>query len=517
MYRHLLILPDGSEVFSGPEQENALQSVTLIQTVNSGEELTLGSACACELQAQLITPEGGLSLNAGDRVILCRVDEGENRHQMGVFWLEKPVRSRAHLLSLTAYDAVSRLDMDLSLWLAELDGWPYTVEAFANMVCSQCGLTLVEAELPNGDFYIQPFAGERITGRLLMQWLGQITGRFCRATMDGDLEFAWYAPNDRITVAPTEGKNRVFYYQGELQYQDYQVTPVQKVQLRQNQEDVGTVWPDEPGQKNTYIIENNPMLVAQDGQSLVSVAKTLFEQLKSATYTPCRVAIPATPEIRAGDSIMVTDSGGKTFTAWIMKKTANGQRDTLECTGSPYRDSTTAVNNLGFRPLTGKVLNLRTDVDGIKAENKDMQGNLAAVNLDLEGIRAQVSQQQTQTDGLRQNMTSFQQSARELSIRVQSILDNGAEKIKTGMGYTFDDNGIRIDREGSQIENRLDHTGMYVTKFGENVLQATADGVKTIDITVKNYLVVGSHARFEDYTDGMSRNRTACFYLEGGM
>ena len=121
MYRHLLILPDGTELFSGVEQENALQSVTVTQAVNSGEELTLGSACACELRAELITPNGGLSLAAGDGVTVLRVDEAGNQTQMGVYYLEKPVRSSAHTMSLTAYDAVSRLDKDLTGWLAGLE------------------------------------------------------------------------------------------------------------------------------------------------------------------------------------------------------------------------------------------------------------------------------------------------------------------------------------------------------------------------------------------------------------
>lgn len=212
MYRHLLILPDGTELFSGPEQENALRSVTVTQYVNSGEELTLGSANPCELQMELITPNGGLSLAARDAVTLYQVDEEGSRTKLGIFYLEKPVRPTAHTMTLTAYDAVSLLDQDLTQWLAELDQWPYSVGEFARLVCDKCGLTLVEAELPNADFYIQSFAGESVTGRHLMQWLGQITGRFCRATAEGAVEFAWYAPNDSLTVSPTEGENAVFYY-----------------------------------------------------------------------------------------------------------------------------------------------------------------------------------------------------------------------------------------------------------------------------------------------------------------
>lgn len=509
MYKHLLILPDGTEIFSGPEQENALQAVRLTRTVNSGEELTLGSVCASMLEADLITPNGGLTLNAGDGVTAFRVDDAGNRTKVGIFYLEKPERPSAHTMHITAYDAVSLLDQDLTQWLTELDQWPYSAPEFARLVCEACAVTLLEQELPNGDFYIQPFAGEGITGRLLMQWLGQIIGRFCRATADGSLEFAWYTPNDTLTVTPAEGDGSVFYYQGELEFADYQVTPIEKVQLRQSTEDVGTVWPDEAGERNTYIIENNPMLAAQDSDTLLSVAQTLYEQLQTAGYTPCRVVVPATPEIQPGDVITVTDANGRTFTTWVMQKVSDGQRDTLECTGSHRRDSTTAVNNLGFRALSGKVLNLRTDVDGLKLENKDTRGKLAAVDLDLEGIRSRVESQNAAVQGIQTNVSTLTQTAQSLTLELETIRENGTDKVKTGMGYTFDDSGLQISRSDSDMENLLDHTGMYVRRNGEVVLQANNQGVQARDVSVDNYLIIGENARIEDY----SGDRTACFYI----
>ena len=509
MYTHVLILPDGRELSSGIQQEQALQSVTVTLAVNQGQELTLGSVCASELQAELITPYGSLTLAAGDRVILLREDEEGNRTQMGVFWLEKPELPTAHTMRLTAYDSVSRLDTDLTKWLADLDQWPYSVGEFANMVCTQCGVELEEAELPNGEFYIQPFAGEHVTGRHLMQWLGQITGRFCRANAEGRLEFAWYIPNETLAIAPEEGDGHVFYYQGELEYADYGVAPVEKVQLRQSAQDVGTIWPNEAGEKNTYILQNNPMLAAQDSQTLQGVAQTLFDQLQTATFTPCRVTIPATPEIAPGDILSVTEVNGKTFTTWVMKKTANGQRDTLECTGSHRRDSTTAVNDLGFQALSGKVLNLRTDVDGMMVENKNTQGKLASVELNLEGIHSRVESQETATQGVRSAVSTLTQTADNLQLQLQTIREDGVQKLKTQMGYTFDDKGLQISRSDSDMANRLDHTGMYVTRNGQILLQANNQGVIAKDVSVGNYLIVGENARFEDY----GGSRTACYYL----
>lgn len=509
MYRHLLILPDGTELFSGPEQKNALRSVTVTQCINSGEELTLGSACACELRAELITPHGGLSLAAGDVVTLFEVDEANNRRQTGVFWLEKPVCPTTHTMELTAYDSINQLDKNLTNWLAQLDQWPYSVQEFAQLVCNQCGVTLAEEELPNGSFYLQPFAGENINGRRLIQWLGQITGRFCRARADGTLEFAWYTPNAAVSIGAEAGENQVYYYQVELEYADYTVAAVEKIQLRQTASDVGTVWPDETGEKNTYIIENNPMLAAQTGQTLQQVAQTLYAQLQEASYTPCRVTIPATAEIRTGDAIQVTDVNGKSFTTWVMKKTSDGTRDTLESTGNHRRDSTTAVNNQDFRPLSGKILELQTDVDGLRVENRDTAGKVAAVELDLEGIRSRVERQEMASQGMGESVSSLTQTAQSLHLELETIRETGTQRVSTVTGYTFDDQGLQISRSDSDMENLLDHTGMYVRRNGEIVLQANNQGVVARDVTVDNYLILGSNARFEDY----GGNRTACFYI----
>lgn len=509
MYRHFMVLPDGSEIFSGADRVNVLRSVTVTQLVNSGQELTLGSVCACQMQAELITPEGGLSLSAGEAVTLYRVDADESKTKLGVFYLEKPEKTSAHTMTLTGYDAVSRLDTELTQWLAELDQWPYAASEFAEMVCRRCGLVLQTPEFPNGDFYIRPFAAERVTGRHLMQWLGQLAGRFCRATPGGDLEFAWYQVNDSMAVAHEAGEDAVFFYQGQLQYADYTTAPIEKVQLRQNGEDVGTVWPQEAGEKNTYILENNPMLAAQDSQTLLPVAQTLYAQLQQVRYTPCTLVIPATPAIAAGDILTVTDANGSSFTTYVMKKIADGQRDTLECSGSCRRDSTTAVNDLRFQALSGKVLNLRLDVEGLKVENKDAAGHLAEIYLDLEQIRGRVESQEAAVEGITGTVSTLTQTSQGLKLELETIRQNGTQKVKTGTGYTFDDKGLRISRTDSEMENLLDHTGMYVKRAGEVVLQANNQGVVARDVTVRNYLILGDNARFEDY----SGNRTACFYI----
>ena len=127
-----------------------------------------------------------MQLQAGQEIILFR-----NDCCMGSYILEKPVRVTEHMVKLTAYDRVSKLDRTLDTWLESLVGWPYTLEKFAWMVCAQCGVELVEQPLLNGDMPVGVFSAKGVTGRTLMSWVAQLCGCFCRANVQGQLELAW--------------------------------------------------------------------------------------------------------------------------------------------------------------------------------------------------------------------------------------------------------------------------------------------------------------------------------------
>ena len=369
MLRTILILPDGREVSSGIQSQTAIRTAKLTQCVNHGQELAPGAACADMLEIELQTPEGDMQIHAGDELTVYKEDAAGTRHKLGIFITEKPTRATANTLRLTAYDRVTKLDKDLTDWLAGLDGWPYTLLTFAGMVCEACGLTLITDSIPNADYPIRAFSAWGITGRKLMQWAGQIAGRFCRATPDGEIEFAWYTPSD-VTITP-EGER--FYFQNGLSYENYQVAPIEKVQLRLTEDDIGVIWPEESGEKNTYIISGNYLLTTDHTDTLIPVAQTLFEQLKTMTYTPCTVQIPAGMDIRAGHTVSVTDKNGKTFPAYVMTVTQSGQVQTLECTGSPRRDSTSAVNGEQYQALSGRVLEISKKVEGLSVTAKKIE------------------------------------------------------------------------------------------------------------------------------------------------
>lgn len=120
-------------------------------------------------------------------------------------------------------------------------------------------------------------------------------------------------------------------------------------------------------------------------------------------------------------------------------------------------------------------------------------------------------------DSIDGRVTSLEQDNDSLSIRIQNIENKevDVDHVTTSTGYTFNADGLSIYKSGEEIKNLLDNTGMYVTRSGDEILTANNEGVRAINLTAKQYLIVGASSRFEDYSNGEDTRRTACFYIGG--
>jgi len=345
----------------------------------------------------------------------------------------------------------------------------------------------------------------RLENNALRLDLAEAQVSFDRGVLAVESAFVSTRGEGTVYVTAQEKKLQSYCLSGGICLEETQTTPIAKVVLRQKDTDIGTAWPE-----NTdgcaLCITGNPLLAARSADTLQEVAKTLFDRFGGLSYTPGTLTVPS-GELAAGEVVTVTDSQGKKHAFYIMQLTRTAAGDTLSCTGSPNRALVEAVENRSARTLAGKLLALQADVDGLTVENADNQGKFARLELDVAGLRSQVSSQA----GQETRLTALEQTAGGLALSVEQLRTEGASKIKTSMGYTFDDSGLRISRSGQQMQNLLDNTGMYVRRGGEVILQANDRGVTAVDVTVGSYLVIGDHARLENYGAG----RTACFYLEG--
>ena len=396
MVKNILVLDDGTEIAAGTVGQNAILSLTCTETVSKTTDLCPGAACSNKLEITIwVEPGTDLPITSGTRLTHYRETSGQ-RTLAGTYWAVKPTSQTRNTYKIYAYDAVSLLDGVQSTWLRSIqDQFPMTLWKFAGLVAQRCGVTIVNSSLPrNGTYLVQAFYSDNLTGRQLLAWVAEASCTFLRATPDGKIEFAWYTDYTSQSIGPT------VYIRDGLSHDKFQTAPVVKVQIRQSDDDVGVLYPSDESGSNALVIQGNLLLTSATADALKPVAQAIFETMQGVTYTPLKVTVPADFPLPApGNIVSVTDARGNVLSSYIMTRKISGQQVTLESTGNATRDGTAAVNEQSYKNLTGKMLEIKTSVDGLEVKASDLTGKYTDLKATVDGLSSEVKKDTKITGG----------------------------------------------------------------------------------------------------------------------
>lgn len=402
MYQSVLLLKDGTEL-TGDGASNAIKSITLHAAVNSGQEFTVGSACSDYIDAEIwADPGGDLRITAGDALTLYRQDDAGNRTKVGVFYAEKPTRTKRNSYKVTAYDTMSKLDADFSGWLrANQAQFPKTIWQLVQLACQRAGVALASSSLPiNGSYSVQAFYADDLTCRQIISWAAEAAGCYAHMNADGKLQFLTYTDKRRTAkITPDGASNSTAYYADSLSYEDYTVKAIEKVQIRQSDSDVGVIYPDSTTATNTYAVQGNLLLTTGTESNLKSVVQNLYNVLKNVTYTPCKVSVPSSSGLACGQIVHVKDARGREFDTYLMSATISSGKASFESVGSASRESSSAVNSQSYKNLTGKMLEIKTSVDGLEVKASDLTGKYTDLKATVDGLSSEVKKDTKITGG----------------------------------------------------------------------------------------------------------------------
>lgn len=147
-----------------------------------------------------------------------------------------------------------------------------------------------------------------------------------------------------------------------------------------------------------------------------------------------------------------------------------------------------------------EISSLKIDTNSIKGTITDIEKEIADTGETLSTLTQQVEAQITEED---------------VTIRIQSELANGVDKVTTGKGFTLNDEGLTVEDinpdSNNTIKTTISNNGMTVYSNNTEKLVANDEGVVAVDLHAKTYLIIGNNSRFEDY----GRNRTGCFWIGG--
>jgi hypothetical protein len=404
MLNYLLLKEDGSEIGS-----TIILSCTLTTSVNSENEFTLGSACTDEIEVEYIAADEKL-IAQGDKLTLYTVDDANTRTKAGVFYCEKPeyqgmmreVSGSNAVYKVVAYDTMSKLDADFSGWLrANQAQFPKTIWQLVQLACQRAGVTLASSSLPiNGSYSVQAFYADDLTCRQIISWAAEAAGCYAHMNADGKLQFLTYADKrSTVKITPDGASNSTAYYADSLSYEDYTVKAIEKVQIRQSDSDVGVIYPDSTTATNTYAVQGNLLLTTGTEANLKSVVQNLYNVLKNVSYTPCKVSVPSSSGLACGQIVHVKDARGREFNTYLMSATISSGKASFESVGSASRESSSAVNSQSYKNLTGKMLEIKTSVDGLEVKASDLTGKYTDLKATVDGLSSEVKKDTKITGG----------------------------------------------------------------------------------------------------------------------
>ncbi len=402
MLQPILTLPSGTEL-KGGSPGSAVKSLTLHTAVNAGQEFTIGSAFSDYIEAEIwADPGGSLQITAGDALTYYRQDDAGSRTKVSVFYAEKPTRTKRNSYKITAYDTMSKLDADFSGWLrANQAQFPKTIWQLVQLACQRAGVTLASSSLPiNGSYSVQAFYADDLTCRQIISWAAEAAGCYAHMNADGKLQFLTYTDKrSTVKITPDGASNSTAYYADSLSYEDYTVKAIEKVQIRQSDSDVGVIYPDSTTATNTYAVQGNLLLTTGTEANLKSVVQNLYNVLKNVTYTPCKVAVPSSSGLACGQIVHVKDARGREFDTYLMSATISSGKASFESVGSASRESSSAVNSQSYKNLTGKMLEIKTSVDGLEVKASDLTGKYTDLKATVDGLSSEVKKDTKITGG----------------------------------------------------------------------------------------------------------------------
>ena len=447
MLQPILTLPSGTEL-KGGSPGSAVKSLTLHTAVNAGQEFTIGSAFSDYIEAEIwADPGGSLQITAGDALTYYRQDDAGSRTKVGVFYAEKPTRTKRNSYKVTAYDTMSKLDADFSGWLrANQAQFPKTIWQLVQLACQRAGVTLASSSLPiNGSYSVQAFYADDLTCRQIISWAAEAAGCYAHMNADGKLQFLTYTDKrSTAKITPDGASNSTAYYADSLSYEDYAVKAIEKVQIRQSDSDVGVIYPDSTTATNTYAVQGNLLLTTGTEANLKSVVQNLYNVLKNVTYTPCKVSVPSSSGLACGQIVHVKDARGREFDTYLMSATISSGKASFESVGSASRESSSAVNSQSYKNLTGKMLEIKTSVDGLEVKASDLTGKYTDLKATVDGLSSEVKKDTKITGG--GNLILGSESFKNAKLLGDAVSGSSATYNDTGSATVTNANSNRYFR-----------------------------------------------------------------------
>lgn len=381
-----------------------------------------------------------------------------------------------------------------------------TLKDFADDVCEQLGLTLKTQNFTN---YNLPVSGNPFTNnescRTVLNAIAKCSLSFISINPeDNELEIKWldnevsetFTKNDYINLE----KNNTYGPINCLIIRDPIISGENVV--RQDDESI-----DLNGE-HQFIIEDSYFLYNEELRNLAIT--NLWNKINGFTYVNCKLTTNlGKPYLKAGNKISVQADDGTYFNTYVLKHQFmyNGSfNSTIEApslTESQEKRKNLTDLKTRFRNTERKVNKIDGQIEDIIEEQTDTTEKLNQTISTLDSTVSTVRNVQNQATEAIDKANNASADVSTLTKAVETLQDsstyainfidevkiNGITKFSTGTGYTFDIEGLKINKSDSIMKLILDNNGLVVYRNTEEVLRADSNGVNAENMTVRKFYV----------------------------
>lgn len=357
------------------------ESLTITESVCSSQNLAFGECCASLFEITV----ADVLMDLTGKEFMATVEIGGYEMAFGIYKVDSFVREQAdrRRKKITAYDRMLNFDIDVAGWYQGLT-FPLTLKQFRDSLCAHIGVTQVMTDLPLDDMQItKTIEPEQLDGRKVLMAICEINGCFGNFDKTGRLTYKFLGtsslfpsetlyPDDELFPAEmTNAETLSYYKQSETHYEDYLVNPIDKVQIRQEEGDVGASYG--PG-NNCYVIQGNYLVYGKSAQELLSIAATVYDQISGRIYRPCHIVGPALPWVEVGDGIIcyTTDDVIETFCLQRTLKGIQGMTDTYVAKGNIEQEQSFGLGDQIIQ-LEGKTAVIKKSVEEVSVRVTDLK------------------------------------------------------------------------------------------------------------------------------------------------
>ena len=233
--------------------------------------------------------------------------------------------------------------------------------------------------------------------------------------------------------------------------------------------------------------------------------------------------------LEIGDKIALVTKDNSQAISYVLDDTIEYNGGISEKTKWSYEDNenetdiNSAPTNLGdaIRQTYAKVDKANKEIEIVASQAEENSNTIAAIKVNVNSINATVQQQQQNLDdsisslnndvaALNETVASARLESQQAILEFkQEIEQDGIDKVTTSTGFTFNEEGMTVEKSGKEMKTTITEDGMTVYRSGEGVLQANNEGVKAKNLHANTYLIIGNNSRFEDY----KYDRTGCFWI----